>query len=58
MLELDALAPFADPVKPAVSAPPPPTSAPAGVAEVRVLDIGDFKDADYRGDGQSRRHDR
>ena len=30
--------------KAAVSAPPAPTTAPAGVAEVRVPDIGDFKD--------------
>ena len=30
--------------KPSVTAPPSPTSAPAGVAEVRVPDIGDFKD--------------
>jgi pyruvate dehydrogenase E2 component (dihydrolipoamide acetyltransferase) len=30
--------------KTAVSAPPAPTSAPAGRAEVRVPDIGDFKD--------------
>ena len=30
--------------KTAVSAPPAPTSAPAGIAEVRVPDIGDFKD--------------
>src|SRR4029453_7339996 len=30
--------------KAAVSAPPSPTSAPAGVAQVRVPDIGDFKD--------------
>src|SRR6476646_6024241 len=30
--------------KSAVSAPPAPTTAPAGVAEVRVPDIGDFKD--------------
>ena len=30
--------------KTAVSAPPAPTSAPAGLAEVRVPDIGDFKD--------------
>jgi len=30
--------------RPVVSAPPSPTSAPAGVAEVRVPDIGDFKD--------------
>jgi pyruvate dehydrogenase E2 component (dihydrolipoamide acetyltransferase) len=38
-----AAAPAAPP-KTAVSAPPAPTSAPAGVAEVRVPDIGDFKD--------------
>jgi pyruvate dehydrogenase E2 component (dihydrolipoamide acetyltransferase) len=43
-LELDGAGPFAEPVKPAVSAPPSPTSAPAGVAEVRVPDIGDFRD--------------
>jgi pyruvate dehydrogenase E2 component (dihydrolipoamide acetyltransferase) len=30
--------------KPSISAPPSPVSAPAGVAEVRVPDIGDFKD--------------
>ncbi|HTP99457.1 MAG TPA: dihydrolipoyllysine-residue acetyltransferase [Casimicrobiaceae bacterium] len=30
--------------KAAVSAPPSPTSSPGGVAEVRVPDIGDFKD--------------
>src|SRR4030095_148660 len=30
--------------KTAVAAPPTPTSAPAGVAEVRVPDIGEFKD--------------
>jgi pyruvate dehydrogenase E2 component (dihydrolipoamide acetyltransferase) len=30
--------------KTAVSAPPSPTSAPGGIAEVRVPDIGDFKD--------------
>jgi pyruvate dehydrogenase E2 component (dihydrolipoamide acetyltransferase) len=30
--------------KPSVSAPPSPVNAPAGVAEVRVPDIGDFKD--------------
>jgi len=30
--------------RPTVSAPPSPVSAPAGVAEVRVPDIGDFKD--------------
>jgi pyruvate dehydrogenase E2 component (dihydrolipoamide acetyltransferase) len=38
-----AAAPAAAP-KTAVSAPPSPTSAPGGVAEVRVPDIGDFKD--------------
>jgi pyruvate dehydrogenase E2 component (dihydrolipoamide acetyltransferase) len=30
--------------RPVVSAPPAPVSAPAGIAEVRVPDIGDFKD--------------
>jgi pyruvate dehydrogenase E2 component (dihydrolipoamide acetyltransferase) len=30
--------------KTSIAAPPAPTSAPAGVAEVRVPDIGDFKD--------------
>ena len=30
--------------KPSVSAPPSAVSAPAGLAEVRVPDIGDFKD--------------
>jgi len=30
--------------KTAVASPPAPTNAPAGVAEVRVPDIGDFKD--------------
>ena len=34
----------AEAVKPSVSAPPSPVSAPAGLAEVRVPDIGDFKD--------------
>ncbi|HEY6834046.1 MAG TPA: dihydrolipoyllysine-residue acetyltransferase [Pseudolabrys sp.] len=43
-LEIDGTGDATDPVKPAVSAPPAPTSAPAGVAEVRVPDIGDFKD--------------
>jgi pyruvate dehydrogenase E2 component (dihydrolipoamide acetyltransferase) len=38
-----AAAPAAAP-KTAVSAPPASTSAPSGVAEVRVPDIGDFKD--------------
>ena len=37
-------APSAAPAKTSVSPPPAPTSAPAGVAEVRVPDIGDFKD--------------
>ena len=43
-LELDGAGAPSEPVKPAVSAPPAPTSSPAGVAEVRVPDIGDFKD--------------
>jgi pyruvate dehydrogenase E2 component (dihydrolipoamide acetyltransferase) len=43
-LEVDGARTKTEPVKPAVSAPPAPTSAPAGVAEVRVPDIGDFKD--------------
>ena len=34
----------AEAAKPSVSAPPSPVSAPAGVADVRVPDIGDFKD--------------
>src|SRR5690349_7015584 len=34
----------AEPAKPTVTAPPSPVSAPAGIAEVRVPDIGDFKD--------------
>ena len=34
----------AEAAKPSVSAPPAPVSAPAGKAEVRVPDIGDFKD--------------
>ena len=44
VLELEGAGPTAEPVKPAVSAPPAPTNAPAGIAEVRVPDIGDFKD--------------
>jgi len=32
------------PAKASVSPPPAPTQAPAGIAEVRVPDIGDFKD--------------
>jgi len=43
-LELDGSGGAALAAKPAVTAPPAPTSAPAGVAEVRVPDIGDFKD--------------
>ena len=43
-LEVDGAPAAAETAKPAVSAPPAPTSAPAGVAEVRVPDIGDFKD--------------
>src|SRR4029453_4502879 len=43
-LEVDGAPVAAEAAKPAVSAPPAPTSAPAGVAEVRVPDIGDFKD--------------
>ena len=39
-----ALAPLPHRSKPAVTPPPAPTSAPSGVAEVRVPDIGDFKD--------------
>src|SRR6185295_9665498 len=34
----------AEPAKPAIAAAPAPTSAPRGVAEVRVPDIGDFTD--------------
>ena len=34
----------AESAKPAISAPPSPVSAPAGLAEVRVPDIGDFTD--------------
>ena len=34
----------AAPPKTSIAAPPAPTSAPAGIAEVRVPDIGDFKD--------------
>src|ERR1043166_9379450 len=43
-LEVDGAGAAAEPAKPAVSAPPAPISAPAGIAEVRVPDIGDFKD--------------
>jgi pyruvate dehydrogenase E2 component (dihydrolipoamide acetyltransferase) len=44
ILEIDGGGVASEPVKPAVTAPPAPTSAPAGIAEVRVPDIGDFKD--------------
>jgi pyruvate dehydrogenase E2 component (dihydrolipoamide acetyltransferase) len=43
LLDGGASAPATAP-KAAVSAPPAPTSAPGGIAEVRVPDIGDFKD--------------
>ena len=43
-LELDGPGPSVEQAKPAVTPPPAPTSAPSGVAEVRVPDIGDFKD--------------
>jgi len=44
MLEVDGAGTAKESVKPAVSAPPAPTSAPTGLAEVRVPDIGNFKD--------------
>ena len=43
-VKLDGAGPVGEPKKPAVVAPPSPTSAPTGIAEVRVPDIGDFKD--------------
>src|SRR5262249_11248050 len=43
-IELDGAAGAAEAAEPPGSAPPAPTSAPAGDAEVRVPDIGDFKD--------------
>ena len=43
-LELDDAGAADQPVKPAVTPPPAPTTAPSGVADVRVPDIGDFKD--------------
>jgi pyruvate dehydrogenase E2 component (dihydrolipoamide acetyltransferase) len=43
-LELDGAGAEDQPVKPAVTPPPASTTAPSGVAEVRVPDIGDFKD--------------
>jgi len=42
--EGDVSAAPADAGKPVVNAAPAPASAPAGVAEVRIPDIGDFKD--------------
>ena len=39
-----AAAPADTAPKTSIAAPPAPTSAPAGIAEVRVPDIGDFKD--------------
>jgi pyruvate dehydrogenase E2 component (dihydrolipoamide acetyltransferase) len=39
-----AAAPAPEPAKAVVSAPPAPVSAPAGLAEVRIPDIGDFQD--------------
>jgi pyruvate dehydrogenase E2 component (dihydrolipoamide acetyltransferase) len=38
------VAPSAEPAKPSISAPPSPVSAPGGLAEVRIPDIGDFTD--------------
>src|SRR4051812_1548256 len=43
-LETDRHDAVLETTKPAITASPAPTSAPAGVAEVRVPDIGDFKD--------------
>src|SRR4051794_33785933 len=42
-LEVDGVGGTTEAKKPAVSAPPAAAQAPAGVAEVRVPDIGDFK---------------
>jgi len=39
-----AAVPPAEAAKPSVTAPPAPVSAPGGTAEVRIQDIGDFKD--------------
>ena len=44
LLDAATAAPAPTPPKTTISAPPAPASAPAGVAEVRVPDIGDFKD--------------
>jgi pyruvate dehydrogenase E2 component (dihydrolipoyllysine-residue acetyltransferase) len=43
-LETDGATGASEPVKPTIASPPASTTAPAGVAEVRVPDIGDFKD--------------
>jgi pyruvate dehydrogenase E2 component (dihydrolipoamide acetyltransferase) len=44
LLETGAASAASAPKMPSVAAAPPPVSAPKGVAEVRVPDIGDFKD--------------
>jgi pyruvate dehydrogenase E2 component (dihydrolipoamide acetyltransferase) len=44
MLQVDGAGAAGEAAKPAVSAPPAPTQATAGIAEVRIPDIGDFKD--------------
>lgn len=44
LLDAATAAPAPEPPKTVISAPPAPASAPGGVAEVRVPDIGDFKD--------------
>jgi pyruvate dehydrogenase E2 component (dihydrolipoamide acetyltransferase) len=44
MLDTAGAGQAAEPPKMPISTAPAPTSAPAGVAEVRVPDIGDFKD--------------
>src|SRR5438477_9212322 len=44
ILMLEAEGAASVPTKPAVAAPPAPANAPGGVAEVKVPDIGDFKD--------------
>ena len=44
LLETGAATAASAPKMPSVAAAPPPVSAPKGVAEVRVPDIGDFKD--------------
>jgi pyruvate dehydrogenase E2 component (dihydrolipoamide acetyltransferase) len=43
-LELEDAGAAEQSVKPAVTPPPAPTTTPSGIAEVRVPDIGDFKD--------------